>query len=84
MYDEQLDLFTIHTKQENKNMIVYGTEAKEIYSNAVDRNSIPPVNGVFEYYDMGGAMYRSFKSICNELFVKDFGTMREAIEFLNS
>jgi hypothetical protein len=64
-------------------MIVYGTDAKEIYNRAITKSESTPVNGVFEYFDMGGAMYRAFKSICGELFIRDFGTFDEAIRYVN-
>jgi len=64
-------------------VILFGNDAKELYNNAIERKGTTPVDGVFEYFDMGGAMYRAFKSISGELFVKDFGTMDEAIKYVN-
>jgi len=63
--------------------IVYGTEAKEIYSRAVSRNTVVPVSGVFESWDMGGAVYKAFKSICGELFVREFFVFDEAKKWVN-
>jgi hypothetical protein len=65
-------------------VVVFGTEAKEIYNSASLMNRTTPVSGVFEYHDMGGAMYRTFRSICGELFVKDFTSFNEAVRFVNN
>jgi hypothetical protein len=64
-------------------VVFFGTEAKEIFNSALENNCNVPVSGVFEYFDMGGAMYKGFKRIGGELFVNDFGTFNEAVRYIN-
>ncbi len=65
-------------------VVLYGRDAKEVYDSMLLRDVVIDAKGVFEYFDMGGAMFRAFRTIGGEMFKNDFGTFNEAVTWLNN